>query len=172
MTNVWCVISGEFLLVHALSNTKFRHTKGKVRSQQQNSYYTHVTECIMILILSVNLCQLGITSTSNIWNSRNITLVYQTFLSLTEQKAHGWANSTPVTLASVCQHFQTSSPLKPLGQLNSNFILRPLRMQEQTACSNGSGHMTTMAGSSIYGKKPLKHFFSRTRRPMTFGLGM
>ena len=33
--------------------------------------------------------------------------------------------------SSVCQHFQTSSPLKPLGQLNSNFIFRLLRMREQ-----------------------------------------
>ena len=31
----------------------------------------------------------------------------------------------------VCQHFQTSSPLKPLGQLNSNFIWRLLRTREQ-----------------------------------------
>ena len=39
----------------------------------------------------------------------------------------GWANSIPVTQPSVRQHFQTSSPLKPLGQLNSNFIWRLLR---------------------------------------------
>ena len=32
---------------------------------------------------------------------------------------------------SVRQHFQTSSPLKPLGQLNSNFIWRLLRMWER-----------------------------------------
>ena len=32
---------------------------------------------------------------------------------------------------SVRQHFQTSSPLKPLGQLNSNFIWRLLRTREQ-----------------------------------------
>ena len=57
-----------------------------------------------------------------------------------EPKAHGWANSIPVTPASVrpsvvrpsvCQHFQTSSPLKPLGQLNSNFIWRLLRTRER-----------------------------------------
>ena len=39
-------------------------------------------------------------------------------------------------------------------------------------CSNGSGHMTKMAATPIYGKNPLKIFFSRTRRPMTLGLGM
>ena len=38
-------------------------------------------------------------------------------------------------------------------------------------CSNGPGHMTKMAGTPIYGKNPLK-IFSRTRRPMTLGLGM
>ena len=58
-----------------------------------------------------------------------------------EPKAPRWAISIPVTLASVVrpsvrrpsvrQHFQTSSPLKPLGQLNSNFIWRLLRMGER-----------------------------------------
>ena len=37
-------------------------------------------------------------------------------------------------------------------------------------CSNGLGHMTKMAATPIYGKNPLKIFFSRTRRPMTLGL--
>ena len=32
---------------------------------------------------------------------------------------------------SVCQHFQTSSPLKPLGQINSNLIWRLLRMRKR-----------------------------------------
>ena len=39
-----------------------------------------------------------------------------------EPKAHGWANSIPVTLSSVRRPslniFQTASPLKPLGHLN------------------------------------------------------
>ena len=34
------------------------------------------------------------------------------------------------------------------------------------------GHMTKMTPTPIYGKNPLKIFFSRTRRPMTLGLGM
>ena len=38
--------------------------------------------------------------------------------------------------------------------------------------SNGPGHMTKMAATPIYGKNPLKIFFSTTRRPMTSGLGM
>ena len=34
------------------------------------------------------------------------------------------------------------------------------------------GHITKMAATSIYGKNPLKAFFSRTRRPITLRLGM
>ena len=34
------------------------------------------------------------------------------------------------------------------------------------------GHMTKMAATPIYGKNPLKIFFSRTGRLMTLGLGM
>ena len=53
-----------------------------------------------------------------------------------EPKAHRWANSIPVPPSSVRrppvrQHFQTSYPLKPLGQLNSNFIWRLLRTPER-----------------------------------------
>ena len=54
-----------------------------------------------------------------------------------EQKAYGWANSIPVTPAPVRRlwsdthpQFQTSSPLKPLGQFNLNFIWRLLRTRE------------------------------------------
>ena len=32
----------------------------------------------------------------------------------------------PSLRLSVCQHFQTSSPLKPLSQINTNFLWRPL----------------------------------------------
>ena len=67
------------------------------------------------------------------------------FFSSPEPKAPRWAISIPVTPASVVrrpsvcpsvrpsvrQHFQTSSPLKPQGQLNSNFIWRLLRMGER-----------------------------------------
>ena len=34
------------------------------------------------------------------------------------------------------------------------------------------GHMTKMATMPLYGKNPLKIFFSRTRRQVTLGLGM
>ena len=35
-----------------------------------------------------------------------------------------------------------------------------------------TGHMTKMATTPIYGKKPLNIFFSGTKRPMALGLGM
>ena len=38
--------------------------------------------------------------------------------------------------------------------------------------ANWYGHMTKMADMPIYGKNPLKVFFSRTQMPMTFGVGM
>ena len=37
---------------------------------------------------------------------------------------------------------------------------------------NGQCHMTKMAAIAINSKKPLKIFFSRTRRPMILKLGM
>ena len=37
---------------------------------------------------------------------------------------------------------------------------------------NGQGHMTKMAAMAINRKKPLKVFFSRTRRPMILRLGV
>ena len=39
-------------------------------------------------------------------------------------------------------------------------------------CINGQGHMTKMAVMAINSKKPLKIFFSSTRRPMISKLGM
>ena len=44
---------------------------------------------------------------------------------------HFLAISILVTPVAGRQHFQRSSPLKPLGQLNSNFIWRLLMMGEQ-----------------------------------------
>ena len=38
-------------------------------------------------------------------------------------------------------------------------------------CSNGPGHMTTMAAMPIYGEN-LKSIFSRTKQPMTLNIGM
>ena len=53
-----------------------------------------------------------------------------------------------VCLSSIRQHFQTSSPLKPLGQLNSNVIWRLLR--------TGERKFVQMATTPTYGKNPLK----------------
>ena len=53
----------------------------------------------------------------------------------------------------VCQHFQTSSPLKPLGQLKPHFIMEPPWDGETKVCSNGPGHMTKMPAMPMYGKK-------------------
>ena len=77
--------------------------------------------------------------------------------------------------------FKTSSPVKPLGQLNLfsqgySTDLSPYisygGSSGMEVCSNGHGHTTKMATMPIYGKNPLKIFFSRTRRLMTLGLGM
>ena len=38
--------------------------------------------------------------------------------------------------------------------------------------SKNLSHMTEMAARPIHGKNPLKIFFSRSRRPVTLGLGM
>ena len=39
-------------------------------------------------------------------------------------------------------------------------------------CPNSPGHLTKMTAMPIYGKNPLKIFFSETRRLMTFKLGI
>ena len=58
------------------------------------------------------------------------------------------------------------------GPIELKFHMETPRDAGTTGCSNGPGHMTKMAAMPIYGKNPLKVFFSRTRRPMTSGLGM
>ena len=71
---------------------------------------------------------------------------------------------------SVHQHFQTSSPLKPLGQLNSNFILRLLRTREWKIVQMVLVTWPRWPPHPYnYGKNPLK-IFSRTRKRMTLGL--
>ena len=45
-------------------------------------------------------------------------------------------------------------------------------MRERKFVQKSSGHITKMAATPIYGKNPLKIFFSRTRKQMTSGLGM
>ena len=67
----------------------------------------------------------------------------------------------------VCQHFQTSSPQKPLGHSKLNFIWDG----GTNVCSTGTGHMTKMAAMPLYGKT-LKIFFSGTKTPITLKLGL
>ena len=38
--------------------------------------------------------------------------------------------------------------------------------------TNRASHMTKMATAPIYGKNPLNIFFSGTKKPIAFGLGM
>ena len=58
------------------------------------------------------------------------------------------------------------------GPIEAKFYVEPHWDGERKFCSNGTGHMTKMAAMPIYGKKPLKIFFSGTKRPMTLKLGM
>ena len=58
------------------------------------------------------------------------------------------------------------------GPIKLKFHMETPQDAGTKVCSNGPDHMTKMAATPIYGKNPLKIFFSRTRRPMTLGLGM
>ena len=58
------------------------------------------------------------------------------------------------------------------GTIELKFHMETPRDAGTIVCSNGPGHMTKMAATPIYGKNSLKIFFSRTRRPMTWGLDM
>ena len=94
-------------------------------------------------------------------------------------KAHGWANSVPVTPASVRRPLSVRPPTssnifssETTGPIKFKFHMETYQVVGMKVCSNGPGHMTKMAATPIYGKNPLKIFFSRTRKPMTLGLGM
>ena len=63
--------------------------------------------------------------------------------------------------SSVRQHFQTSSPPKPLGQLNSNFIWRLLRTWEQKFVPMVLVTWPRWPPCPYMEKKPLKIFSSR-----------
>ena len=53
-----------------------------------------------------------------------------------------------------------------------NFHVKTLSDKLAKIYTNYFGYMTKMANMPIYGKNPLKIFFSRTRRSMTLGLGI
>ena len=56
--------------------------------------------------------------------------------------------------------------------IEAKFHARRLWVGEKKICSHGPGHMTKMATMLIYGKTPLKIFFSETSRPIIFELGI
>ena len=57
------------------------------------------------------------------------------------------------------------------GPIKFKFHMENPKDTGMKVCSNDPAHMTKMAATPIYGKNPLK-IFSRTRGPMTLGLGM
>ena len=64
-------------------------------------------------------------------------------------------------------NIQTSSPLRPLGQLKPNFMDGGTNVY-----INNLGHMTKMAAMPIYGKNPSNIFFSETNTLTSMKLGV
>ena len=60
--------------------------------------------------------------------------------------------------------FQTSSPLKPLGQSKPKFYVEPPWEGGKKVYINGPCHMTKMAAMPIYGKN-LKHLLLQNQMP-------
>ena len=90
------------------------HVVSRASSRRCKDGYKGMVEAIIIPWLEIEIVSLGF---SFLYLSRRLMgelIVYQSL----------WRPS------SICQHFQTSSLLKPLGQLNS-FIWRLLRIGEQ-----------------------------------------
>ena len=54
----------------------------------------------------------------------------------------------------------------------SLFSETPIQRNKHPKIPTSQFHMTKMAAMSIYGNKPLKLFFSRTKSPMILKLGM
>ena len=65
-----------------------------------------------------------------------------------------------------------SSFQKPLCQSKSKFNMEPQGLGGVKVCSPHLGHMTKMAAMPIYGRNPLKIFFSGTKGQMALGFGM
>ena len=59
-----------------------------------------------------------------------------------------------------------------IGPIELKFHVKTPNDKLATIYAKYFGHMTKMTATPIFGKNPLKIFFSRTRRPMTLGLGM
>ena len=60
----------------------------------------------------------------------------------------------------------------PLGHFEPNLVCKLSNYREMKLCLHDNGHMTKMAAILIYGKDPLKLFFSDTGGPISTKLGM
>ena len=59
-----------------------------------------------------------------------------------------------------------------MGQVEFKFHVKTPYDKLASIYAKYFGHMAQMTATPIYGKNPLKIFFSRTRRLMTLGLGL
>ena len=59
-----------------------------------------------------------------------------------------------------------------IGQIELKFHVKTPYNKLAKIYTKYFGHITKMAATPIYGKNPLKIFFSRTIRPVTLRLGM
>ena len=84
-----------------------------------------------------------------------------------EPKAHWWARIgrplSSIRMYVCCEHFQTSSPLKPLSRFKPNFMWNLLGTLKMKFCSNGLGHMIKTAALPIYSKN-LKNLLLRKQK--------
>ena len=82
-----------------------------------------------------------------------------------------WWSSSSLSLSSSSTISKTFSS-ETIWPIKAKFYVEPPKEGGKKVYINGPGHMTKMAAMPIYGKKPLKIFFSRTRNPMILKLGM
>ena len=80
--------------------------------------------------------------------------------------------SAKVLILESHQYIKTKVFSETIGPIELKFHMKTPYNKLAKIYANWFGHMTKMADMPIYGKNPLKIFFSRTRRLMTFGLGM
>ena len=66
----------------------------------------------------------------------------------------------------------TEIPAETAWPIKAKFYVEPPWEGGMKVYINGPGHMTKMAATPIYVKKPSKIFFSRTRWPIFTKLGM
>ena len=86
--------------------------------------------------------------------------------------SHSYTSDSVVRLSSVRPSTFSNISSEATGPIELKFHLETNRDGGTKVCANVPGHMTKMADMPIYGKNHLKTYFSKTRRPMTLGLGM